>query len=273
MFLSKASILTLTTLLLPSVLAQVPAKLSGGFSTEVQVNFQGDSSDGFQDGDTIPFADTANTPVFALGDSSGVNTAVTYMIVMIDSTDENNFIMHYLQTDFKATGQKTGLEASGEPRVPYAQPGAFGEQGARQYTFLLYRQKTASGVGSEVQTVPAAGEKFDYEAFGAANGLEPPRAGVAMKVDVGAGGEPGAVAPPPAPAPAPAPTNNNAGSSSEGGTPAAGDGNETSESPADMITEMIEGGDMPGAKLMGGGWVMEKPYPNAGQEIMSGSTR
>jgi Phosphatidylethanolamine-binding protein len=175
------SILTLATLLLPSVLAQVPASLSKDFKGEIQVSFKGDSAEGFNDGETIPFPDTANDPVFALGDASGVNTAISFMIIMIDTTDENNFVMHYLGTDFKASGEKTGLDSPSAPKVPYSKPGSFGETGARKYTFLLYQQKGTA----ELKDTPQPGGKFDYEGFGAANKLKPPTAGIAMTVNIG----------------------------------------------------------------------------------------
>ncbi len=179
MLLPKSSLLTLTASLLPSVLAQVPATLSKGFNTQIQVNFKGDSALGFNDGDTIPFSDTANQPVFALGDASGVNTQIAFMIMMLDTTDENEFIMHYLQTDYKATGDKTGLSASSTPKIPYAKPGSFGKSGERKYTFLLYLQES-----SDLKSTPQAGGKFDYTSFGTANGLAQPIAGIAMNVDV-----------------------------------------------------------------------------------------
>jgi Phosphatidylethanolamine-binding protein len=180
MLLPTTTFLTLIALLVPSVFAQVPASLSKGFDTQIQVNFKGDSALGFKDGEKIPFSDTANQPVFALGDASGVNRAISFMIMMIDTTKENNFIMHYLQTDFKATGDKTGLSASSTPMVPYAKPGSLGESGERKYTFLLYQQKGSS----DMDSMPKAGEKFDYKSFNTANSLEPPIAGIAMTVEV-----------------------------------------------------------------------------------------
>jgi Phosphatidylethanolamine-binding protein len=189
MHLPSTSILATAALFLTPILAQVPASLSKAFNTQMQVNFKGDSALGFSDGDTIPFADTANQPVFALGDASGVNTAISFVVMMIDTTDPNNFIMHYLQTDFKATGEKTGLAATSTPLIPYAKPGSFGETGARQYTFLLYLERS-----SDIKSMPQAGGKFDYEAFNQANRLQPPTAGVAMKVNVGESPEAGAAA-------------------------------------------------------------------------------
>ncbi|ERF74762.1 hypothetical protein EPUS_04931 [Endocarpon pusillum Z07020] len=283
MHLPKSSVFALTALLLPSVLAQVPASLSGDFNTEIQVNFNGDSSSGFEEGDTIPFADTANQPVFALGDASGVNTAISFMVMMIDTTDENNFIVHYAQTDFKTTGEKTSISASSDPKIPYAKPGSFGESGERKYTFLLYQQRGSR----EMQGMPKAGEKIDITAFNAANDLKPPMAGIAMNVNVG---EPSADSPAPAPASAPASTPAPASSPSPASTSAAASAatsappttSSTSTTTSTQTTTMvttaeptpnadknISGLDGPTVQkpigmLIGGGFVTEQPFPANG---------
>ncbi len=274
----KSSVFALTALLLPSVFAQVPASLSASFNTEIQVNFKGDSSSGFEEGDTIPFADTANQPVFALGDASGVNTAISFMVMMIDTTDENNFILHYAQTDFKTTGEKTAISASSEPKIPYAMPGSFGESGERKYTFLLYQQR---GSG-EIQAIPKAGEKIDMAAFRAANNLKPPMAGIAMKVNVGD-------APAGSPAPAPAPAPEAASSSPPAPTLAATSAPPTTLSTSATtstqtttmvtMTEATPGADKnnagldgpttqkPMGRLIGGGIVTEQPFPANGTSV------
>lgn len=177
MRLSRFSVLACTALL-PCAVAQVPASLSNGFNTELQVSFNGDSASGFRDGATVE--DASNQPVFALGDASGINTRISYLIMMLDTTDEDNFIMHYLHTGYKASGEKTGLATNSVPKVLYAAPGSFGESGARKYTFLLYLQKN-----DDLQSNPKAGEKFDNEAFATANNLKPPVAGVTMTANVG----------------------------------------------------------------------------------------
>lgn len=181
MLVPRGFISVIVTLFLASVLAEVPAELSQGFDTEMQVSYNGDSSIGFQDGDKVPFTDTSEVPVFALGDSSGVNTRVSFMIMMIDTTDQSNFVMHYLETDYKASGEKTGLTPSGSAQVPYAKPGSLGESGARQYTFLLYLQDP----DTKITSTPIAGDKFDANAFNTANSLEPANAGLSMKVEIG----------------------------------------------------------------------------------------
>jgi Phosphatidylethanolamine-binding protein len=297
--LQSSSFLALTALLLPYALAQVPASLSKGFDTEMQVNFQGDSALGFKDGDTIPFPDTANKPVFALGDSSGVNTAISFMVMMLDTTDENNFIMHYLQADLKATGDKTGLSASGEPKIPYAKPGSFGESGERQYTFLLFQQKR----NSEMKAMPNAGEKFDYEAFSQANNLKPPSAGVAMKVNVGdvsaqdassSSGSPGAKSGDGATPPtsttetmtmasvSEAPSGSPGAKSGDGATPPTST-NQTmtmaSVSEAPSSSGVSTNGTGAGAEILmiekptgepvGGGIVSEQPFPSGADAAMS----
>lgn len=266
--LQSSSFLALTALLLPYTLAQVPASLSKGFDTEMQVNFQGDSALGFKDGDTIPFPDTTNEPVFALGDSSGVNTAISFMVMMLDTTDEKNFIMHYLQADFKATGDKTGLSASGEPKIPYAKPGSFGESGERQYTFLLFQQKR----NSEVKAMPNAGEKFDYEAFSQANGLKPPNAGVAMKVSVGdasaqdASSSSGSPAAKPGDGATPPTSTTKTMTMASASKAPSGSGVSTNGTGAGTEVLMIE---KPTGELVGGGIVSELPFPSGADAAMS----
>ncbi len=260
MHLPKPSVFALTALLLPSVFAQVPASLSAGFNTEIQVNFKGDSSSGFEEGDTIPFADTANQPVFALGDASGVNTALSFMVMMIDTTDENNFILHYAQGDFKATGEKTSISASSDPLVPYAQPGSFGESGARKYTFLLYQQRGSGGM----QGMPKAGEKIDMAAFSAANNLRPPMAGIAMNVNVGdaSAGSPAPVrASSSSPAPTPPTTSSTSTTTRTQATTMA-----TMAGAAPGAAKNITGLDSPTLQkpiviFIGGGMVTELPLP------------
>ena len=259
-----------TAALLSSVLAQVPASVSGGFKTELQVSYTGDSSDSFNDGQTIPFPSTQTLPKFALGDSSGVNTRISYFIAMIDSTDENNFILHFLKTDYKATGEKTGLASQAEPKVKYTPPGGAGEQGDRKYTFLLYRQKS-----SDLQGVPAAGEKFDYEAFGAANGVDPPVAGLAMSVQIG--GAAGDVVQPASPqspatsAVSPPPAQTSQSASPYGDLPSA-TYDDPNSGPVNGGQTGYEGGagygsdagvmPVPNGVLVGGGILTEMPFPD-----------
>lgn len=267
MMLPKPAIVAATALFLHSALAQIPATLSDNFDTEMQVSYSGDSSQGFTDGETVPFPDTAEPPVYALGDSSGVNTRISYMVMMLDTTDPTNFIMHYLKTDFKATGEKTGLASSATPIVPYAKPGSLGETAERQYTFLLYQQKQP-----DPQGVPQAGEKFDYEAFGAANGLEPPKAGLAMKVIVGDTSVPvetsTSSSPPPPPSSSAAPTTISppaaTSTESEVGTPASTNALTfpPEASPSGTGNPSNEGLTVkPTGILIGGGFVSEQPFP------------
>jgi hypothetical protein len=269
MLLPRSSVLATAALLLHSALAQVPDTLSKGFETEIQVNFQGNSAQGFSDGDTIPFPDTEKVPVFALGDASGVNTRISYTILMIDTTDQNNFIMHYLKSNFKATGEKTGLESDSTPKVAYAKPGSLGESGERQYTFLLYLMKGST----DLQSVPQAGEKFDYEAFGAANNLEPPTAGVAMKVSIGDNSTPAESSPPSSAAtPTAAPTSADVPSTTTSSTttmtmasatPSSSDKGKA-DSGKEGLTQKLS------FIFVGGGIVSEQPFPTgAGGEIVN----
>ncbi|KAL2373788.1 hypothetical protein RJ035_003617 [Blastomyces gilchristii] len=174
----------------------VPADLAQSFSASategLQVSFGGDASEGITNGQTcMPILtihpDIRSPPTFALGDSSGVNRAISYTIVMLDTTDDIARKVQYLQTGFKATGDKTRLEATGEPAVPYEPPSV--ASGAHQFSFLLYQQRGQELV--QLSAVPSNGagstEPFDLKAFEAANNLQPPRVGMAIRVDGNAG--------------------------------------------------------------------------------------
>ncbi|PGH34143.1 hypothetical protein GX50_03012 [[Emmonsia] crescens] len=177
----------------------VPADLAESFSASgtqgLQVSFGGDASDGITNGNTVGLEDVSSQPTFALGDSSGVNRAISYTILMLDTTDDNARKVQFLQTGFKATGDKTKLEAEGEPDVPYAPPSL--DSGRRQFTFLLYQQRgqdLAQLSGVPRSRTGAAGP-FDVKAFETANNLQPPRVGMAIIVD-GNAGEPEQSPPP-----------------------------------------------------------------------------
>ncbi|KLJ12195.1 hypothetical protein EMPG_12745 [Blastomyces silverae] len=167
--------------------AAVPADLAQSFSASgtegLQVSFGGDASEGITNGQTVSIDDIRSQPTFALGDSSGVNRAISYTIIMLDTTDDNARKVQYLQTDFKATGDKTRIEATGEPAVPYEPPAI--ASGPRQFSFLLYQQRGQELV--QLSGVPSNGagstEPFDVKAFEAANNLQPPRVGMAIRVD------------------------------------------------------------------------------------------
>ncbi|EAS27530.3 uncharacterized protein CIMG_10135 [Coccidioides immitis RS] len=164
--------------------ATVPPDLSGGFgsgSIDLQVSFGGDASDGLADGAVVSKQDASRTPNFALGDASGVNTALSFMIMMVDTTEEGSRRIHYMQTDFKATGEKTKIESSSEPAVKYTAPGSLGETGKREYSFLMYLQRGETSLGE----IPAAGDEIDVKEFEQKNGLPEARAGLAISVDMG----------------------------------------------------------------------------------------
>ncbi|KAI2118402.1 hypothetical protein LOZ17_003607 [Ophidiomyces ophidiicola] len=166
--------------------AKVPSDLSSGFgsgSIGLQLSFGGDASDGLSSGAVVSKDDASKTPSFALTDASGVNRAVSFTIMMIDTTEQGSRKLHYLHTDFKATGEKTKLDSSTKPLVAYGAPGSFGENGKREYTFLLYRQ-TGDGKMSDV---PKGGDSIDVKQFQQKNGLQDARAGVALSVDMGGG--------------------------------------------------------------------------------------
>ncbi|KAI9725337.1 MAG: hypothetical protein M1835_003834, partial [Candelina submexicana] len=181
MLLRYAPTLVCATALLSKSLAQgtttIPTDLTSGFdpnSITLQVSYTGDSSEGFKDGTKLSQQDTTKSPTFALGDSSGVNTALSFLILLLDTTNLSNRTLHFLQTDFKADGDKTSISSKSQPAVPYRGPGAFSETGTRQYSFLMYQQ-TAKGVG--VKNLPATGANFDVQKFQSDNGLKAPVAG------------------------------------------------------------------------------------------------
>ena len=136
--------------------------------------------------------------------------------MMVDTTT-NNRVLHLIQPDLKAGGEKTGLESASSPAFSYKAPGSLGESGTRTYSFLLFVQK---GNGRfSARGLPSAGSSFNIDNFASSNSLTAAQAGVAMQVNVGGGGNnggntqqqppqvnnPPASAPFPAPAPAPAP--------------------------------------------------------------------
>ena len=123
--------------------------------------------------------DTSSAPTFALGDSSGVNTAISFVIILLDTTT-NNRVLHYAQADFKADGDKTGIASSSQPALSYKAPGTLGESGSRQYSFLMYEQN------GDVK-LPSAGQNFDAKQFESSNGLNAALAGISMNVDTGSG--------------------------------------------------------------------------------------
>ncbi|KAK2785683.1 hypothetical protein FQN53_007470 [Emmonsiellopsis sp. PD_33] len=195
---------TTALLTLAASQATVPSILSESFTSDdgLQVSFGGDASEGLQNGATVNLKQAAQPPTFALGDASGVNRATTYLIMMLDTTDPAAMTLHYLQSGFQASGDKTKLEpqgGGGEAEVPYTPPTA--TDGPRDYTFLLYRQQQQRGgggdnaqdnlaVGEGLKGLPAGdgdGEAFDVKAFEEGNELQPARAGLAVRIDEDAG--------------------------------------------------------------------------------------
>ena len=126
--------------------------------------------------------DASNTPTFALGDASGVNTDITFLIMMIDTTSDKR-VLHYLQPDFKATEDKTAIDSSTKPVQAYQAPGTLGDSGPRQYTFLMYQQKP----GFKASGMPSQGSTFDVKSFASTNNLGDALAGIAMSVQVSGG--------------------------------------------------------------------------------------
>jgi len=281
-------------------LSQVPSDLSGGFKPDevtLQVSFDGQSDNGIAAGAKESVEQTSQTPTFALGDSSGVNTEIKFVIFMVDTTDQNNRMLHYVQSDFQATGTKTAIQSNSKPQMPWMGPGTMGDSGAnRQYTFLLYEQPNAfTGQG-----MPQMGQPVNVQDFVKANGLQKAVAGQTMVVDTGSGsssgsgstgntggssgsnsqssGQPSAVANP-AQAPAsgastgqvqPALAANPTGSQSV----VAGEGGVISSAPAPdmtnmpgMMSGMMSGSMMPGMSDMSGSMMsmtMSMPAGSAG---------
>ncbi|EEH33508.1 hypothetical protein PAAG_04558 [Paracoccidioides lutzii Pb01] len=161
----------------------IPADLTAGFSSSgtqgLQVSFGGDASEGITNGETVNLADARNPPTFALGDSSGVNRAISYTILMLDTTDDNARKVQYLQSGFRATGDKTKLETQEGPTIPYEAPSP--DAGPRQFSFLLYQHQGQQPAQLKVVSNGDSGP-FDVKAFESANNLKPARAGIALLV-------------------------------------------------------------------------------------------
>ncbi|KAK2598258.1 hypothetical protein N8I77_011682 [Diaporthe amygdali] len=163
----------------------IPPGLSSGFSDNIglEVSFQGLGSrfDGIPDGSTVPAAGVSSNPVFALSDQSAVNTRVEFLVMMLDTTDAANPVLHFAQDQFKADGVQTGIASQAQPLVPYAAPGSLGETGSRQYSFLLFQQL------ADISGLPRAGETLDVAQFLTANNMKAARAGVGISVNMAGG--------------------------------------------------------------------------------------
>jgi hypothetical protein len=125
------------------------------------------------------FTETAQQPTFAFGEASGINTVLAFIILMVDITSSNR-TLHFLQTGFKASGDKTLMESSTSPAFPYHAPLTMGENGERQYAFLLIQQTPNDGF--KAKDVPTDGQNFDVAKWLDSNGLADAVAGVTMNV-------------------------------------------------------------------------------------------
>ncbi|KAI9768995.1 MAG: hypothetical protein M1840_004591 [Geoglossum simile] len=162
--------------------SRVPSDLSSGFipdTIQLQVSYTDSASDGFQDGAFLSKQETAQQPTFAFGDASGINTARAFTIIMVDITSSTR-TLHFLQTDFKASGEKTLIESSTPPAFPYRAPLTMGETEERQYAFLLFQQTPSNGF--KAKDVPTDGQNFDVAKWLSSNGLADAVAGVTMNV-------------------------------------------------------------------------------------------
>ncbi|KAH0541781.1 hypothetical protein FGG08_003736 [Glutinoglossum americanum] len=174
---------------IPIALAQVsgtpsiPNDLSSGFepdSIQLKVSYKASTNDAFPDGTALTKEETAKQPIFAFGDASGINTASSYVVLMVDTTSATDRTLHFLQTDFKANGDATDMSSSASPAFSYRAPLSMGESGKRQYTFLLFQQTPSKGF--QVKAVPNDGSNFNVEDWQTANGLESAQAGISMFV-------------------------------------------------------------------------------------------
>ncbi|MCJ1481109.1 hypothetical protein MMC06_001265 [Schaereria dolodes] len=159
--------------------SSVPTDLSSGFeldAIQLTVSYGGST---ITDGEKLSSQETSKEPLFSLGDASGVNTVISFLIVMVDTTTKNR-VCHFIQTDFKADGDETGIASTTQPLVSYQAPGTLGESGDSQYSFLLYEQTAEF----QAKNLPQSGQTFDVESFQSANGLKSAIAGLAMKVDL-----------------------------------------------------------------------------------------
>ncbi|KAF2464904.1 uncharacterized protein BDR25DRAFT_318884 [Lindgomyces ingoldianus] len=187
----------------------VPQDLSVGFASsgiDIQVSYTGDAVNGFNDGTTFGSKDVANTPTFALGDSSNIVANKLYTILLVDTTCDDARTLHFAQTNFKYNFDITNLETSAKALQDYKAPGAFKETGDdRKYSFIMYDNPE----NNELSTLklPTEGGTFDVKQFQDDNGFEDPVAGVGMVVKLG-------------------------GASNCGGTPSNGGGSSSSNAPS-----------------------------------------
>ncbi|KAI9778029.1 MAG: hypothetical protein M1839_008434 [Geoglossum umbratile] len=162
--------------------SRVPSDLSHAFilaSIQLQVSYNDSASDGFRDGALLSEQETAKQPTFAFGDASGINTARAFIVMMVDTTSSTR-ALHFLQTDFKASGDKTLMESSAQPAFPYRAPLTMNEKGKRQYTFLLFQQTPNN---FKARDVPTDGQNFDVAKWLSSNSLADAVAGVTLNVD------------------------------------------------------------------------------------------
>ncbi|KAI4146602.1 MAG: hypothetical protein LQ340_005868 [Diploschistes diacapsis] len=160
----------------------VPSDLSSAFDPEdisIQVSYDEQSDNGFTDGTLFTPQQTFQTPTFAFGDASGVNTQLTTILMMLDTTSDDQRVLHYLQPGFQATEDKTAISSHAQPVQVYKGPGTLGDTGLRNYSFLMFQQ--FNDPFSPVY-VPSLGSTFDVEGFLAKNKLQPALAGIGMQL-------------------------------------------------------------------------------------------
>ncbi|KAK2765002.1 hypothetical protein FQN54_008701 [Arachnomyces sp. PD_36] len=167
------------------VLADESSTLRGD-PIEFQLNFNRDAPKGVDAAAEISQEVIQQQPTFGYHDSTGINEASYFAVLMLDTTDPSFTILHYLQGDFQADGHtKADLTSQSKPLIPYHAPGTLGEpSGPRHYTFLLYDQ--FEGAGLEYDSSLPLLDGFDREYFETENGLASAIAGLAISVDIDA---------------------------------------------------------------------------------------
>jgi hypothetical protein len=120
----------LSVLLSPIVFAQIPTEFSSKFDNESGIELVlSFGANKLIEGEFVPLAETKQTPTFALGDSSPINTNAKYIVVGIDpdAPSRNNptvaQVLHYLNDNFSPKpGQGTNITSSNKQALMSFRP-------------------------------------------------------------------------------------------------------------------------------------------------------
>ena len=139
---------------------------------------------------TLIYPDVKNAPTFALGDASGISTAVLYTIALVDTTCANARALHFVQTDFAFAFDIVKLASGTAPLLAYQAPGSFKQEtgASRNYSFLMWQQPGNKNIST--LKMPATGATVDIAKFQSDNGFQAAQAGLAMVVQLGQGSGP-----------------------------------------------------------------------------------